>query len=199
MARWISRAACAAVALSLTLAATESSSAGQNNQRPAPDKPTAGATTAPRNATLSGCVVRDAANGGLPTIASNGISYKLTGKPAAEFAQYLGKRVDVTGTLTAGSTGAPRATIGTSKAADASSVPKGLTATAGQSDVTATGVSRDNTVPADPSSTAITPGGTPRQTAPTDAVPLATDRGTTADLTGQMQVKTVRVISPNCL
>ena len=36
-------------------------------------------------------------------------------------------------------------------------------------------------------------------TAPPDAVPLATDKGTTADLTGRVQVKTLKIVSPNCL
>jgi len=30
-------------------------------------------------------------------------------------------------------------------------------------------------------------------------VPLATDKGTTADLTSIMQVKTIRLVAPSCL
>jgi hypothetical protein len=129
-------------------------------------------------ATLTGCVVRDAANGGQATIASNGISYRLTGRPDKDFEQYLGKRVEVTGALSTGST---RATASKSEIG-ASGAPKEQTATAGQSDVTATGTPRDNTVPSS-----------------AETVPLATDRGTTADLTGRMAVKTLRMISPSCL
>ena len=187
MAKWISGAACAAVVLSATLAAgqtttpraTSQSAQRQSSTPRAPDKPatTRAAAKAPQVATLTGCVVRDAANGGQATIASNGISYKLTGRPDKDFDQLLGKRVEVTGALLTGSTDA-RATSGTSGIGE-SRAPKGQTATAGQSDSTAT---RDNTVPSS-----------------AETVPLATDRGTTADLTGRIQVKTLRVISPSCL
>jgi hypothetical protein len=156
-------ATCAAAVLSLTLASAQA--------------------TAPRTATISGCVVRDAANGGQATIASHGISYKLTGKRDREFERYLGKRVEVTGTLDSGSTGA-RATSGKTSETGA---PKDLTATAGQSDVPVTDTPRDNTTP-----------GVQDATRP-DAVPLATDKGTTADLTGIMQVKTIRMVAPSCL
>jgi hypothetical protein len=178
MAKWISGATCAAVVLTATLAAAQtttpkatSQSAQRQSSKPA---------KAPQVATLTGCVVRDAVNGGQATIASNGISYKLTGRPDKDFEQYLGKRVEVTGALTTGSTGA-RATTGKS-GIGASGAPKEQTATAGQSDITATGTPRDNTVPSS-----------------AETVPLATDRGTTADLTGRMEVKTLRMISPSCL
>jgi len=32
-----------------------------------------------------------------------------------------------------------------------------------------------------------------------EAIPLATEKGTTADLTARVQVKTIRLVSPNCL
>jgi hypothetical protein len=186
MAKWISGATCAAAVLSMTLAAAQTpapqatAKSAQSNRGRAPAKPSAttDAAKAPQEATLTGCVVRDAANGGQATIASNGISYKLTGRRDKDFDQYLGKRVEVTGLLESGSTGA-RATSGKTEVAT-SAPPKDLTATGGQSDVTATGAPRDNTVPP-------------------DAVPLATDKGTTADLTGRMQVRTLRLVSPNCL
>jgi hypothetical protein len=54
--------------------------------------------------------------------------------------------------------------------------------------VTATGAPRDNTVP-----------GTQDATRAKDAIPLATDRGTTADLTARLQVKTIKMVAPNCL
>ena len=190
MAKWISGATCAAVVLTATLAAaqtttpkaTSQSAQRQSSKQRVPDKPaaTSAAAKAPQVATLTGCVVRDAVNGGQATIASNGISYKLTGRPDKDFEQYLGKRVEVTGALTTGSTGA-RATTGKS-GIGASGAPKEQTATAGQSDITATGTPRDNTVPSS-----------------AETVPLATDRGTTADLTGRMEVKTLRMISPSCL
>jgi len=119
--------------------------------------------------TISGCVVRDAANGGQPTISVNGMSYQLNGKRSGEFDRYLGKRVEVTGPVEARSTGARAA-------GDSAIPPKDQTATAGQSDVPATNTPRDNT-----------------------AVPLATDKGTTADLTARIQVKTIRMVSPSCL
>ena len=200
MAKWISTATCAAAVLSVAVAAAPNASAQTAKSKPPQSKTEV--VVPSRQATLSGCVVRDAANAGQPTISSNGISYKLTGKSSTEFTQYLGKRVEVTGALSAGSTSAVP-TTGRSKTeepkkTEESKVPEGLTAVGGQSDVTATGVARDNTAPADQSSTDKAQlGGTPRQT--TEPVPLATDRGTTADLTGQMQVKTLKVISPNCL
>jgi hypothetical protein len=174
-------ATCAAAVLSCAVAAA------QNSQGRAPDKPlpNTDAAKSAQTATISGCVVRDAANGGQPTIASNGISYKLTGKTDKEFQRYLGKRIEVTGTLDSGSTGA-RATSG--KTEETTGAPKGLTVTPGQSDVTATGTPRDNT----------TPGVQDAPVAP-DAVPLATDKGTTADLTARIQVKTIKMIAPNCL
>jgi hypothetical protein len=159
-------AMCSAAVLSLTLASAQTTSPP--------------AAKSPQTATISGCVVRDAANGGQATIASHGISYKLTGKRGGEFDSYLGKRVEVTGTLASGSTGA-RATSGKTSETGA---PKDQTATAGQSDSTAT---RDNTAP-----------GVQDVTLP-DAIPLATDKGTTADLTGRIQVKTIRMIAPSCL
>jgi hypothetical protein len=159
-------ATCVAAVLSLTLA---------SGQTTAPQSP--------QTATVSGCVVRDAANGGQATIASNGISYKLTGKRDREFERYLGKRIEVTGTLDPGSTGA-RATSGkTSETAP----PKGQTAMAGQSDVPVTDTPRDNTTPG------------VRDATQRDAVPLATDKGTTADLTSVIQVKTIRIVAPSCL
>jgi hypothetical protein len=186
MTKWISGATCAAAVLSVTLAAAQTTSpqatsqGTYGNRGRVPDKPstTSDAGKGKQEATIAGCLVRDAANGGEPSIASNGISYKLIAKDEKELERYLGKRVEVTGLLESGSTGA-RATSG--KADVGSSVPpKGQTATGGQSDVPATGAPRDNTVPA-------------------DGVPLATDKGTTADLTGRVQVKTLKLVSPNCL
>jgi hypothetical protein len=185
MAKWISGATCAVALLSVTLAAAQTappqatSPRTQSNRGRVPDKPlTTSEAGKGKPATISGCVVRDAANGGEASIASNGISYRLTGKDEKELEQYLGKRVEVTGLLESGSTGA-RTTSG--KATVESSIPpKDQTATGGQSDVTATGTPRDNTVQ---------PG----------AIPLATDKGTTADLIGRVQVKTLKVVSPNCL
>jgi hypothetical protein len=95
----------------------------------------------------------------------------LMGKSDKDLQRYLGKRLEVTGTIDSGSTGA-RATSG--KIDETTGAPKDQTATGGQSDVTATGAPRDNTVP-----------GTQDATRAKDAIPLATDRGTTAD--------------PNCL
>lgn len=163
VATWV--ATCAAVTLSLTVASAQTT------------------RTSAQATTLSGCVVREAANGGQATIASKGISYKLTGRTDKEFERYLGKRVEVTGTLDTGSTAA-RATTG--KTGDARA-PKGQTALAGQSDVPVTSAPRDNTTP-----------GVQDATRP-DAIPLATDKGTTADFTGRMQVKTIRILSPSCL
>jgi hypothetical protein len=193
MAKWISGATCAAAVLSMTLAAAQTappqttSQSSQSNTGRAPDKPstTGEAAKGTKEATIAGCLVRDAANGGQASITSNGISYKLTGKDDKELEQYLGKRVEVTGLLESGSSAA-RATSGKTSAGGTSVPPKEQTATGGQSDVTATGTPRDNTVP-------------PDATAPRDAVPLATDKGTTADLTGRVQVKTLKIVSPNCL
>ena len=67
----------------------------------------------------------------------------------------------------------PRATL-TVKPATAASVP-------------VTDTPRDNTTPGVQDATQR------------DAVPLATDKGTTADLTGMMQVKTIRIVAPSCL
>lgn len=125
----------------------------------------AGAQT--KSTTISGCVVRDAGNGGHATITTNGISYRLAGKRDKELAPYLGKRVEVTGTIDAEA-------IGTSGATGAAP-PKDQTATGGQADVPATDTPRDNTIP------------------------LATAQGTTADLTATVQVKSIRIVSPNCL
>jgi len=185
MAKWISGATCAAALLSVTLAAAQTAPPQVTSQRTpsdrgrVPDKPST--TSEPgkgKQATIAGCVVRDAANGGEASITSNGISYRLTGKDEKELEQYLGKRVEVTGLLESGSTGA-RATSG--KATVESSIPpKDQTATGGQSDVTATGTPRDNTVQP-------------------DAIPLATNKGTTADLIGRVQVKTLKIVAPNCL
>jgi len=183
--KWISGAASVAAVLSVTLATAQTAASSQATSRSAqtskqraPDKPLNTSTAAKLpQATLTGCVVRDAANGGQASIASSGISYMLMGRPAKDFDQYLGKRVEVTGALISGSTDA-RATSGKSTIGE-SVPPKGQTATAGQADATLPGALRDNTVP--------------------ETVPLATDRGTTADLTGRMQVKTLRLISPSCL
>jgi len=178
-------ATCAAVVLSCAFVSTQTISpvsaqttATQSNRGRAPDKPlpNSDAAKAAQAATISGCVVRDAANGGQPTITSNGVAYQLTGKSDKDLQRYLGKRLEVTGTLDSGSTGA-RATSG--KTDETTGAPKDQTATAGQSDVPATGAERDNTAPA--------------------AIPLATDKGTTADLTARIQVKTVKMIAPNCL
>ncbi len=166
-------ATCAAVVLSCAFVSAQTSSQGRNPDKPLPHSD---AAKGPQTATISGCVVRDAANGGQPTIASHGISYQLAGKSDKDLQHYLGKRLEVTGTLDSGSTGA-RATSG--KTDDTTGAPKDQTATAGQSDVPATGAKRDNTAP--------------------EAVPLATDRGTTADLTARIQVKTIKMIAPNCL
>jgi hypothetical protein len=173
MARAKLGAICAVAALSSTLASAQTTS---------PASPQAAARGA-QSATINGCVVRDAANGGKATIASNGISYKLTGKRDKEFERYLGKRVEVTGMLDSGSS-APRATSGKTSETGA---PKDQTATAGQSDVPVTDTPRDNTTP-----------GAQDATLP-DAVPLATDKGTTADLTARVQVKTIRIVAPSCL
>jgi len=178
-------ATCAAVLLSCAFVSAQTTSsvsaqvtAAQSNLGRAPDKPlpNSDAAKSPQAATISGCVVRDAANGGRPTITSHGIAYQLTGKSDRDFQRYLGKRLEVTGTLDSGSTGA-RATSG--KTDETTGAPKDQTATAGQSDVPATGAARDNTAP--------------------EAVPLATRKGTTADFTARIQVKTMKMIAPNCL
>src|SRR3954468_4237064 len=113
-------ATCAAVLLSATFVSAQTTA--QRNRRHHDSRPdptpsaTVDAAKAPQVATLSGCVVRDAANGGNATIKSNGISYKLTARNDQDFAQYLGKKVEVTGALTTG-LAEPRATSG--KADDA--------------------------------------------------------------------------------
>jgi hypothetical protein len=165
----------------------QAGTAGQSNDGRTPDKPlpNSDAAKSAQAATISGCVVREAANGGQPTIASNGISYKLTGKSDKELQRYLGKRIEVTGTLDSSSIGA-RATSGKTDAT--TGAPKDQTATGGQSDVPTTGAARDNT----------TPGVQEAPTVP-DAIPLATDKGTTADLTARIQVKSIRMIASNCL
>src|SRR5690349_7610460 len=107
MARAKLSATCAAVLLSMTFVSA------QTTRDRAPDgtlQNKDGAKT-PQTTTISGCVVRDAANEGRPTIAVNGMSYALIGKRDTEFDQYLGKRVEVTGTIESRSTGA-RATRG---------------------------------------------------------------------------------------
>lgn len=160
-------ATCAAVVLSCAFVSAQTTSsasaqvtAAQSNRGRAPDKPlpNSDAAKSPQAAMISGCVVRDAANGGRPTITSNGIAYELTGRGDKDFQRYLGKRLEVTGILDSGSTGAR--------------------ATSGKTDET-TGAKRDNTAP--------------------EALPLATDKGTTADFTARIQVKTVKMIAPNCL
>jgi hypothetical protein len=163
-------ATCAAVVLSCAFVSAQTSTQGRTPDKPLPN------SAAAKTATVSGCVVRDAANGGQPTISSNGISYQLTGKSDKDLQRYLGKRLEVTGTVESGSTGA-RATSG--KTDETTGAPKDQTATAGQSDVPVTGAKRDNTAP--------------------ETIPLATDKGTTADLTARIAVKTVKMIAPNCL
>jgi len=151
--------------------------AAQSNQGWTPDTPlpNAEAAKSSQTATISGCVVRDAGSGGHPTISSNGIAYRLMGRSDKDLQRYLGKRLEVTGTLDSGS--GARATSG--RTDEITGAPKGQTATGGQSDVTATGAARDNTVP--------------------DAIPLATDKGTTADFTARLRVKTMKMVAPNCL
>lgn len=155
----------AAVLLSAALLGAQATQGGR-----APDKPLPNSDAA-KNAqttTISGCVVRDAGNAGRATISSGGTSYELTGKRDAELSPYLGKRVEVIGTLDSGSSDA-RATSGTG-------APTDQTATAGQKDVPSTDAPRDNT-----------------------ALPLKTDKGTTADKTSRLHVTTIRIVSPNCL
>jgi len=159
-------ATCAAAVLSCVVASAQTpppgstgAAATQDNRGRAPDKPqpNSDAAESPHTATISGCVVRDAANGGQASIASNGISYRLTGKSEKEFQRYLGKRIEVTGPLASGSTGA-RATGGRTEER--------------------TGALSD---------------------AERGGVPLATDKGTTADLTARIRVNTIKMIAPNCL
>jgi len=193
-------ATCTAVVLSCAFASAQAIlptspqlAAAQSNRGRTPDKPLPNSDAAkdPQTTTISGCVVRDAANGGQPTISSNGISYKLAGKSDKELQRYLGKRLEITGTLDSGSTGA-RATGG--KLDETTGAPKDQTATGGQSDVTATGAPRDNTAPTTQDGTS---GG--RDSKAAESIPLATDHGTTADLTARIQVKTIKMIAPNCL
>lgn len=130
MARTKLSATCAAVVLSMTFVSA------QNSGDRAPDRslPNDSSAKAPQITTISGCVVRDAANDGQATVAVSGVSYALVGKRASAFDRYLGKRVEVTGTLDSGSTGA-RATSG-------STAPKGRDQKA---DAPATETPRDNT------------------------------------------------------
>jgi len=97
MAKWTAGAICAAAALSIA-AATAQTVAPQDDR-------------VDRQRSLTGCVVRDAANGGRATIASNGISYMLSGSSDLKVDQYLGKRVEVTGRVDSGAN-IPRATSG---------------------------------------------------------------------------------------
>jgi hypothetical protein len=147
-------AAAAIAVLSFAILSAQTTGQGRTPDRPLPNSD---AARQAQMMTISGCVVRDAATGGGPTIASNGISYKLTGKRDSELASYLGKRIEVTGRLDSGSTGA-RATSGKT------------------GDILAPVMPRDN-----------------------NAVPLATDKGTTADVTGRLQVKTIKLVAPSCL
>jgi hypothetical protein len=175
----------AAVLLSTTVAAAQTSR-GRTPDKPLPNSD---AAKAPQTTTISGCVVRDAANGGQPTISANGISYRLAGRSDRELQRYLGKRIEVTGTLDSGSTGARATTGKTSELGKGETgAPKDQTATAGQSDVPVTKAPRDNTAPGVQDG-AVVP----------EAIPLATEKGTTADLTARVQVKTLRIVSPNCL
>ena len=154
----------AAVLLSVTFVSAQANR-GRTPDRPLPNSD---AAKSAQTMTISGCVVRDAANGGAATIAANGISYKLTGRRDTELDRYLGKRIEVTGTVDSAST--------TARATDGTPVPKDQTATAGQSDVPVTDAPRDNTT-----------------------VPLKTDKGTTADQTRSLEIKTIRIVAPNCL
>jgi hypothetical protein len=151
-------ATCAAVLLSLTFVSAQTASLDAQRNK------------TNQVATLNGCVVRDAANGGKATIKSNGISYKLTAKNDQDFEQYLGKKVEVTGALMTGQ--AARATSGH---AEQLGPPKDQTAVGGQSDIPKAGAVRDNTLP------------------------FATDRGTTDDLTGRIDVKSIKTVSGSCL
>ena len=97
MAKWRAGAICAAAALSV--ATLNAQTMARQDDR------------VDRQRSLTGCVVRDAANGGRATIASNGISYMLAGNPDLKVDQYLGKRVEVTGRVES-SAMTPRATAG---------------------------------------------------------------------------------------
>ena len=185
-------ATCAAVLLSATFVSAQTTAQRSKRHHHSRPDPTPSATVAaakgdPQVATLAGCVVRDAANGGNATIKSNGISYKLTARNDQDFSQYLGKKVEVTGTLTTGQA-EQRATSGK---ADDAAAPKEQTAVGGQKDVPITGAARDNT---------DTNAGDPEvHGTPKDQVPLATDKGTTADLTGRVDVKTIKTVAGSCL
>ena len=80
MAKWISGATCAAALLSVTLPAAQTAPPQATSQRTqsyrgrVPDKQstTSEAEKGKQQATIAGCVVRDAANGGEASIASNG-------------------------------------------------------------------------------------------------------------------------------
>jgi len=184
-------ATCAAVLLSLTFVSAQTASLSaqrSDTNRGSRTDPTPSATReatrARQVATFTGCVVRDAANGGKATVKSNGISYKLTAKNDQDFEQYLGKKVEVTGALITGHT-ERRATSGKT---DQLGIPKDQTAVGGQSDVPATGAARDNTVnDSEVHGTA------------NDQVPLATDKGTTNDLRGRIDVKSIKTVSGSCL
>jgi hypothetical protein len=90
----------------------------------------------------------------------------------------------VTGALITGHT-EQRATSGKT---DQLRIPKDQTAVGGQSDVPATGAARDNTVnDSEVHGTA------------NDEVPLATDKGTTNDLRGRIDVKSIKTVSGSCL
>ena len=187
-------ATCAAVVLSLTFVSAQTTSSGRDasrrNRATRPDttpSATADAAKAPQTTTLSGCVVRDAANGGEATIKSNGISYKLTAKNDQDFNEYLGKNVEVTGALMRNDA-ARRATTGK---ADELGAPKDQTAVGGQTDVPVTGAARDNTT--------TTAGDPEVHGTANDQVPLATDKGTTADLTGRIDVKSIKTVAGSCL
>ena len=103
MARAKLSATCAAVLLSITFVSAQTTP-GAAPDRPLPNNNSAAKSQ--QTTTISGCVVRDAANEGQATITINGTSYALVGKTATEFDRYLGKRVEVTGTRDSGSTGA---------------------------------------------------------------------------------------------
>src|SRR4029079_5391579 len=106
MSKWKFGARCAAVVLSCAFVSTQTYSpvsapaaAAQSNRGRAPDKalPNRHAAKSPQAATITGCVVGDAANGGRPSITSNGIAYQLTGKSDNDLQRYLGKRLGGTG------------------------------------------------------------------------------------------------------
>ena len=134
MTRTMLGATGAAVLLSAALVGAQTPQGGREPDNPLPNRD---AAKSAQTTTITGCVVRDAANGGRATISSKGTSYELTGKRDAELSPYLGKRVEVRGTLDSGSSDA-RATSGTS-------APPDQTATAGQKDVPSTDAPRDNT------------------------------------------------------